>query len=112
MTARIVQLNKANDGIHKYIAYISCGCSGKYIKNCPNKKVVKFGADGYSDFIQSKGDEEKKNSYVKRHKDNEDWSKKGIYTAGFWSRWLLWNKPTLKESIKDIEDRFNLDIIY
>ncbi len=108
----IVQLNKANDGIHKYIAFISCGCAGKDIKNCKNKKVVKFGAVGYEDFTIHK-DEQRKERYIKRHEKNEDWTKSsGIYTPGWWSRFLLWNKPTLKESIKDIENRFNLEIIY
>jgi hypothetical protein len=40
--------------------------------------------------------------------DNENWLKSGIDTAGFWSRWLLWNKPTIKESYMDIKKRFNL----
>jgi hypothetical protein len=34
---------------------------------------------------------------------NENWSKSRIETAGFWSRWLLWNKSTIKESYKDIK---------
>jgi hypothetical protein len=34
------------------------------------------------------------------------WGKSGIDTAGFWSRWLLWNKPTIKESYDDIKRRF------
>jgi hypothetical protein len=107
----IVQLNKANDGKHKFIAYISCGCAGKDIKNCKNRKMVKFGAEGYEDYTIHK-DEERKERYIERHQRNEDWSKKGIDTAGFWSRWLLWNKPALKDSIKDIEKRFNVEIIY
>jgi hypothetical protein len=41
-------------------------------------------------------------------KNNENWSKSGIDTAGFWSRWLLWNKPTIKESYTDIKRRFDI----
>lgn len=108
----IVQLNKSYDGKHKYIAYISCGCAGRDLKNCKNKKMVKFGAKNYQDYILSGGDETKKKAYIARHQVNEDWSKSGIYSPGFWSRWVLWNKPTLKESIKDIEKRFNINIIY
>jgi hypothetical protein len=47
---------------------------------------------------------------MKRHRLRENWSKSGIKTAGFWSRWLLWNKPTLDESIRDIEKRFHVII--
>jgi hypothetical protein len=35
----------------------------------------------------------------------ENWN--DPYTAGFWSRWVLWNKPTITESIKDIQKRFS-----
>lgn len=73
-------------------------------------KTVHFGAKGYSDYTIHK-DPERKKRYIDRHKSNEDWSIKGINTAGFWSRWLLWNEPTLKESIKSTEDKFGIKII-
>ena len=66
---------------------------------------VKFGADGYSDFTIHK-DEQRKQRYLDRHKANENWNKPD--TAGALSRWILWNKPTLKESIDDFKKRFNL----
>jgi hypothetical protein len=50
----------------------------------------------------------RKQNYILRHKSNEDSS--NILTAGFWSRWLLWNKPTLRESITDIERNFGVQI--
>ena len=53
-------------------------------------------------------DEARKQRYINRHKNNEIWSKSGVDTAGFWSRWLLWNKPTIKESYTDIKRRFNI----
>lgn len=74
-------------------------------------KIVHFGARGYEDFT-THGDETRKERYLARHKTNEDWTKSGINTAGFWSRWLLWNKPTIKESVKDIEKRFGVKISY
>ena len=58
-----------------------------------------------SDFTIHK-DEDRKNRYINRHKKNEDWGKSGIDTAGFWSRWLLWNKPTIKESYQDIKRKY------
>lgn len=73
-------------------------------------KITHFGAKGYSDFTIHK-DAERKDRYISRHKSRENWKKSGIHTAGFWSRWLLWNKPSLSASIKDIENRFNVKII-
>ena len=74
-----------------------------YIITKDNKRVY-CGAAGYSDFTLHK-DEARKLRYIKRH-NNEDWSKSGIDTAGFWSRWLLWSKPSIKESYEDIKKRF------
>jgi hypothetical protein len=53
-------------------------------------------------------DDYRKANYIRRHKEREDWTKQGIMTAGFWSRYLLWNKPTLKESLEDIKKRFDI----
>ena len=70
---------------------------------------IDFGAEGYSDMTMHK-DESRKQAYISRHASREDWNKSGIETRGFWSRWLLWNKPSLEESIRDIEKRFNIKI--
>ena len=70
---------------------------------------IKFGASGYEDFTTHKEDN-RKQRYIARHIAREDWSKTGMYTPGFWSRWLLWNKPTLEESAQDIKKRFNIII--
>ncbi len=48
--------------------------------------------------------EERKNRYIDRHKKNENWN--DPTTAGFYSRWITWNKPTLNESIKDTNRKF------
>ncbi len=70
-----------------------------------NKKVY-FGQASASDFTIHK-DEARKQRYINRHKNNETWSKSGIDTAGFWSRWLFWNLPAKKDSYMDIKRRFN-----
>ena len=64
-----------------------------------SKKTVSFGQKGASDFTKH-GDLERKQRYIDRHKKNENWGKSGIETAGFYSRWLLRNKPTLTQSAK------------
>lgn len=74
------------------------------------KKTIHFGAEGYSDYTKHK-DPDRKKKYIARHKPNENWTKSGIYTAGWWARWALWNKPTLEQSIKDIERRFKVNIL-
>jgi hypothetical protein len=72
-------------------------------------KTVHFGAKGMSDYTKHK-DSERKQRYIDRHARRESWSKSGLKTAGFWSRWLLWNKPSLSASIANIEQRFGIDI--
>ena len=72
-------------------------------------KTVHFGAKGYSDYTQHK-DPERMKRYANRHRKRENWTKSGIKSAGFWSKWILWNKPSLTGSIKDTEKRFNIKI--
>ena len=69
------------------------------------KKTVSFGAKGYSDYTLHK-DPERKERYISRHKKNEDWTKSGIKTAGFYAKHVLWNKPTLKGSVDDLNKKF------
>ena len=71
-----------------------------------NKKVIPFGAEGYSDFILSGGDKKKREAYIKRHKKNEDWNK--INPASL-SRFILWgNSSNIDSNIKDFMKKFNL----
>ena len=71
-------------------------------------KTLHFGAAGMSDFTLH-GDEQRKQRYLQRHAKREDWT--DPHTAGFWSRWLLWNKPSIAESIADIEHRFKIHVL-
>jgi hypothetical protein len=32
--------------------------------------------------------------------------------AGTWALYILWNKPTLEESIRDMENKFGINIQY
>jgi hypothetical protein len=66
-------------------------------------KHTDFGAKGMSDFTIHK-DEKRKERYLNRHRAREDWN--DPYTAGALSRWVLWNKPTLKASWNDYKKRF------
>ena len=98
--------------------------------------TVRFGLKGYSDFTLHKNPLRMR-SYVRRHggrvstaigvmtnpqkvlramrsvtvSSKENWTKSGIKTAGFWSRWLLWSEPSLRDAIKLIESKFNVNIV-
>lgn len=71
-----------------------------------SQKVVPFGQKGYSDFTKHK-DTTRRARYLKRHSGmGEHWNKPD--TPGALSRWILWNKPSLKASVKDFKKRFHL----
>ena len=74
----------------------------KYDARIDGKKTVSFGSAQHSDFTKHK-DPERKQRYIDRHKKNENWS--DPTTAGYLSRWILWAKPTIEESIKDLNKR-------
>ncbi len=82
----------------------------RYTAVFENGSVIHFGSPEYQNFTMHK-DEGRKRLYIIRHEKNEDWNKSGIQTAGFWSRWILWNLPTLSQSISDTERRFGIKII-
>jgi hypothetical protein len=96
MSLELISIKKANDGIHKLKATF---------RSQGREYSTKFGRQGMSDFTKHK-DEERKQRYLDRHKANENWNKPD--TAGALSRWILWNKPTLRESIQDYKERFGL----
>ena len=75
-----------------------------------SRHTVHFGANGYSDYTKHK-DPDRMRLYLARHAPGQDWTKHGIITAGFWSRWILWNQPGFIASIKDVERRFGINII-
>ena len=75
-----------------------------------NKKTIHFGASGYSDYTKHK-DDNRKDAYIQRHKKNENWA--DFETAGFYAKHILWNKPSILESVKDTNKQFkNIHIKY
>ena len=77
----------------------------KYDARIDGTKTVSFGQKGASDYTKHKNPD-RKDQYIDRHNNNEDWTKSGAKTAGFYSKQVLWNKPTLKVSIDDMNKRF------
>ena len=68
-------------------------------------KTVHFGAAGCSDYTQHH-DNMRKKRYILRHEPRENWN--NYMTPGALSRWILWNKKTISDSIKDYKKRFRL----
>lgn len=75
----------------------------KYDAVIDGSKTVSFGQRGASDFTLHKN-EDRKNRYINRHKKNEQWD--NPKTAGFYSRWITWEKPTLKEAVSNVNKKF------
>ena len=61
-----------------------------------------FGAKGYSDYTIHK-DYDRMKRYDSRHRRREDWN--NMKSRGALSKWILWNKPSLKGSIADYRRR-------
>lgn len=83
----------------------------KFSVTFPSGKTVKFGAQGYSDYTIH-GETDRKQRYIIRHGLRENWNKSGIETPGFWSRWILWNKKTIDESVRFTSKKFRIRIVY
>ena len=74
------------------------------------EKTIHFGASGYKDYTSFPAleREARKKAYISRHQSREDWTASGIDTAGFWSKHILWNKPSVQASLADTRRRFDL----
>ena len=70
-----------------------------------DKKTIHFGAAGYTDYTINKSNDTK-DSYINRHKKNEDWS--NYRTAGFYAKHILWKEPTITESIRDTNNTLKM----
>ena len=76
----------------------------KYDAVIDGKKKISFGATGYSDFTKHQ-DLLRRDSYIKRH-SKEDWSKSNIASPAWMSRYLLWEKPTLKGAVGNANKKY------
>ena len=62
-------------------------------------RTVHFGSKGGSTFIDH-GDDDVKAAWLARHAVNENW--KDYDSAGALARWLLWERPTLREAMQEL----------
>lgn len=93
-------LKKLNKGPKKY-KMVFTRVDGK------KKKTIRFGDSSKEDFTIHK-DHARRRRYIIRHETRENW--KDPMTAGALSRWLLWNKPSLRESVWDFQLRFGIPV--
>ena len=79
-----------------------------FTNNEGKKKTIHFGAKGMSDYTIHK-DDKRKARYLARHNPKvtkENWTVPD--TPASLSRWILWNKKSYNESLKDYKKRFKL----
>lgn len=74
-------------------------------------KTVHFGAKTYGDYtVYHKKDpglaREKRRQYIARHSATENW--RSPTTPGALSRYVLWEKPTVRSAISAYKKRFRL----
>jgi hypothetical protein len=100
---KFIKLQEANDKKHKYRAIFMDLKTNR-------EKRVSFGAKGYNDYliynkITTKEEADKhRERYIKRHDKREDFE--NPITAGSLSRYILWNKTTIGDSLRDYLKRF------
>jgi hypothetical protein len=82
-----------------------CPCAKKEACRGKDYKKVHFGLKGSTTFTEG-ATEQTKNAYLKRHAPNENWN--NPTSAGALSRWLLWEKKSLQDAIKNFKLKFNL----
>jgi hypothetical protein len=105
--------------MNKFLLYKSDKKHKKYVMVMPSLKHKHyFGATGYKDYTlmsnkqsnfyePSKEERNKiKERYLKRHAHEP----KGMHTASTLSDMILWNKPTVRQSVQDYEKKYNVKI--
>ena len=71
--------------------------TGKKFVALDGRQRIHFGAEGYEDYT-THGDPARRHRYIARHR-GEDWTREGVMTPGWLSRYILWEKPSLKEAV-------------
>lgn len=77
-----------------------------YDKDGKKIKTTNFGQKGGQTFVDHKN-KDIKSKWIARHRVREDWN--APMTAGALSRFILWNKTSMKASIADYKRRFKLE---
>lgn len=97
MTLKFLSLRKSDHPEKKYMATF---------EENGRERTTHFGAAGMKDYTlySPLEREERKRRYLARHRATENWN--DPTSPGALSRWILWNKPTVKASLQDYLSRF------
>lgn len=101
----VVELTKLKSGPKKFKAVFFDDKTKKKVK------TVYFGSRPYEDYTIHK-DPARMKKYVIRHQKREDWTRAGKYTPGFWSKHLLWSKPSFTDALKLTQSKVGERIVY
>ena len=93
-------LMKSQNPKKKYTVYVENINNGK-------RKKINFGSAGMNDYTLT-NDDKAKERYINRHQSRENWN--NPFSAGFWSKHLLWNDKTIEKSISKITRDYNMQI--
>ena len=96
----IVEFSRSDNPAKKFKVVVERG---------DEKKTIHFGDSNLKDYTLyiPLEREERKRLYMARHKIRENWN--DPMSAGFWSRWILWNKPSIAASKADVAKRFGVE---
>ena len=86
--------------MNPYVLYPSTRKDKRYTVYVPKKDTlikVDFGSPAYDNYTIHR-DARRKQQYQQRHKNDR---LNDPYSAGFWSWYVLWNTPNLRESFND-----------
>ena len=95
---KLVKIVKSPKHEKKYRAHFSDGTHTDF----GAKGMQNYGGVGKERHL----DKERKKRYISRHKSRENWN--SPKTPGALSRWILWNKDTLRKCIADYKKKFKL----
>ena len=87
-----VVISKSNKANTKYQAVIN------------GKKTVHFGHSSYDDFT-THNDPKRRDNYIART-SKQDHSKQNIASPAWMSRFILWEKPTLKGAVESANKKY------
>ena len=91
----------------EYILKNSTNKGKRYVIIMGDTMQHHFGSDVGKTYIDGRSNKEK-NAWEARHKGDKNYN--NIHSGIYWSRFLLWNKKSLKESIKELEKKLNIKI--
>lgn len=66
-------------------------------------RTVHFGQKGAEDYTTHKDADRKARYHLRHSHGNENWTKTGVGTAGWWSRWLLWSEPSGRKALSRVK---------